>query len=162
VSLVASPPHHPSPSRPPVMSTGKLECHLDHSPTVSYPCHHAGPPWTGPRPWSMERGPSPPTFAFRNKSGKPKFNISWHFCKETLSFCKKARGIWNFKTPYVFNHNSKFGGSCAKIHKITPSFFLCIHIKHVCCILLIDCLWLLHVRKQYAKAVLRGFSRPCF
>jgi hypothetical protein len=33
-----------------------------------------------------------------------------------------------------------------KILRITSSFILCIHLTHVCCILLIDCMCLLHDR----------------
>ena len=40
----------------------------------------------------------------------------------------------NFKISYLLNHNSKFSDSCAKILRITFSFFLCIHISNVCCI----------------------------
>jgi hypothetical protein len=51
----------------------------------------------------------------------------------------------NFKNSYLFNHNSKSSDSCAKILRITSSFFLCIHITHVCCILLSDCLCFLAI-----------------
>jgi hypothetical protein len=50
--------------------------------------------------------------------------------------------------------------SCAKILRITSSFFLCIHITHVCCILLIDCMYLLHGRNCCAGTVVWGYSRP--
>jgi hypothetical protein len=52
----------------------------------------------------------------------------------------------NFKNSYLSSHNSKSSDSCAKILRITSYFFLCIHITHVCCILLIDCMCLLHDR----------------
>jgi hypothetical protein len=52
----------------------------------------------------------------------------------------------NFFSPYLCNRNSKFSDSFARTLGITPSFSLCIHLTHVCYILLIDCLCLLHVR----------------
>jgi hypothetical protein len=58
--------------------------------------------------------------------------------------------------------SEKSSDSCAKIFRITSSFFLCIHITHVCCILLIDCMCLLHGRKRCAGTVVRGSSRPSF
>jgi hypothetical protein len=45
-----------------------------------------------------------------------------------------------------FQPQLQISDSCAKIHRITSSFFLCIHITLVYCILLIDCLCLLHGR----------------
>jgi hypothetical protein len=54
-----------------------------------------------------------------------------------------AQHPYNFFSPYLCNRNSKLSDSLAKILRITSSFFLCIHITHVCCILLIDCLCLL-------------------
>jgi hypothetical protein len=64
------------------------------------------------------------------------------------------------KNSYLSNYNSKSSDSCAKNLRITSSFFLCIHITHVCCILLIDCMYLLHGRKRYVGTVVRGYSRP--
>jgi hypothetical protein len=45
-----------------------------------------------------------------------------------------------FLSPYVCNCNSNFSDSCAKILIINSSFILCIHLMHVCCILLTDCI----------------------
>jgi hypothetical protein len=61
-------------------------------------------------------------------------------------FQKLQIGPYNVFSPYLWNHNSKFSDSFAKILRITSSFFLCIHITLVCFILLIDCLCLLHDR----------------
>jgi hypothetical protein len=57
VSPVVSSSHRCFPSRPPPTSTGKPEPHPGHSPATSHPRRRAGPLWTGPRPWSMKRGP---------------------------------------------------------------------------------------------------------
>jgi hypothetical protein len=46
---------------------------------------------------------------------------------------------YNFLSSYLCNRNSDFGDSCAKILRIISSFILCIHLTHVCSILLIDC-----------------------
>jgi hypothetical protein len=45
----------------------------------------------------------------------------------------------NFVLPYLCHRNSDFGDYCAKILRITSSFILYVHLTHVCCILLIDC-----------------------
>jgi hypothetical protein len=49
-------------------------------------------------------------------------------------------GPYNFFSTYLCNRNSDFGDSCATIFRITSYFILCIHLTHVCCILLIDCI----------------------
>jgi hypothetical protein len=46
---------------------------------------------------------------------------------------------YNFLLPYLGNRNSNFSDSCAKILRINSFFILCIHLTHVYCILLIDC-----------------------
>jgi hypothetical protein len=52
----------------------------------------------------------------------------------------------NLLSPYLRNRSSDFNDSCTKILRITSHFILCIHLIHVCCILLIDCLCLLRIR----------------
>jgi hypothetical protein len=110
------------------------------------------------------QGPSPCDFLFKNKS--PAKNAS-HFANNHLpfyrikpqspkfptkplvfeifskiplaTFQKFQIGPYNFLSPYLCNRNSDFGDYCVKIHRITSSFIICIHLTHVCCILLIDC-----------------------
>jgi hypothetical protein len=65
---------------------------------------------------------------FSNSENKPKNQLSQEFCKIAP---------WNFKTPYLFNHNTKSSDYCIRILRIT-SFVLYIHLTHVCCILVID------------------------
>jgi hypothetical protein len=84
---------------------------------------HGGP---SHRSQSTARGLHPRVFLFKNK---PKNQLSREFCKIAPR---------NFKTPYLFNHNSKCGDSCAKILRITCSYILYSQLAHVCCILLID------------------------
>jgi hypothetical protein len=55
-----------------------------------------------------------------------------------LSLGKIHKIAQNFKIQYLFSHNSKSSDSYTKIFRITSSFILCIHLTHVCCILLID------------------------
>jgi hypothetical protein len=59
VSPVVSSSYRRFPSRPPPVSTGKPEPHPGRSPVTSHLRRRAGPPWTGPRPWSTKRGPGP-------------------------------------------------------------------------------------------------------
>jgi hypothetical protein len=61
-------------------------------------------------------------------------------------FQKLQISPYNFLSPYLRNRSSDFGDSCAKILRITSPFIICIHLTRVCCILLIDCLCLLHIR----------------
>jgi hypothetical protein len=61
-------------------------------------------------------------------------------------FQKLQIGPYKLFSSYPCNRNSKFSDSFAKIIGIPSSFFLCIHITHVYCILLIHCLCLLHDR----------------
>jgi hypothetical protein len=65
------------------VSTGKQERHPGRSPGISHPLHHVGPPWTGPRPWSMKRGPSPWTFPLQNKSENPKIQYFLAFLQRS-------------------------------------------------------------------------------
>jgi hypothetical protein len=87
---------------------------------------------------------------FRNKPAVREFSVRSEirkiFTKRSLASENPQKYFQNFKNSYLFNHNSKSSDSCVKILRITPSFFLCIHITHVCCILLIDCMCLLHDR----------------
>jgi hypothetical protein len=64
---------------------------------------------------------------------------------KVLSLRKIHKNRRNFEIPYLFNHY-KSSDSCAKIFRITSSLILCIHLTHVCCILLIDYLCLFYVR----------------
>jgi hypothetical protein len=159
--------------------------HSGHVPLRPLRPRYFGAPWTQVHRRSMTRGPCPRIVQFKNKSEicyfrnfakRPlsSFEIypqSIVFTKMPLEFGNNFRGVpslrkihkmarRNIKTPYLIRHNSKSNDSCAKIRRITPFFFLCIHIKHFCCILLIDYLLLLHVSNHYARAVLRGLSRP--
>jgi hypothetical protein len=84
------------------------------------------------------------------------------FTKRSLASEKSPKISPNFKNSYLFNHNSKSSDSYAKILRSTSSFFLCIHITHVCFILLIDCMYLLHGRKRCAGTIVWGSSRPSF
>jgi hypothetical protein len=122
---------------------------------------HGGPEaW-----WSTTHGPSSWNSQFKNKS---KIQLFWEFCYKAprffeinprSRFCtqtpwifeinskfspshfqKLQIGPYNFFSPYLCNRNSKFSDSFTRILGITSSFFLCIHITHVCFILLIDCL----------------------
>jgi hypothetical protein len=61
-------------------------------------------------------------------------------------FEKLQIGPYNLLSSYLCNRNSKLSDSFTKILRIASSFILFIHITHVCCILLIDCLCLLHDR----------------
>jgi hypothetical protein len=124
-----------------------------------------------PRRWSTSHGPSPCHFLLENNS---KIEYSSHFLfrplpfsiinlqstylqeaprifknnsRYTASHFKKLQiGPYNFFSPYLCSRNSKFSDSFTKILRITSSFILCIHLTHVCCILLIYCLCLLRVR----------------
>jgi hypothetical protein len=124
-----------------------------------------------PRRWSTSHGPSPCHFLLENNS---KFEYSSHFSFRPLPFSiinpwstylqeapqifknnsrytpshfKKFQiGPYNFFSPYLCNRNSKFSDSFSKILRSTSYFILCIHLTHVCCILLIDCLCLLLIR----------------
>jgi hypothetical protein len=124
-----------------------------------------------PQLWSTSHGPSPSHFLLENNS---KIKYSSHFSYRPLPFSiiipqstylleaprifennsrythshiqKLQIGPHNFFSPYLCNRNSKFSDSFTKILRTTSSFILCIHLTHVCCILLIDCLCLLRVR----------------
>jgi hypothetical protein len=124
---------------------------------------HGGP---GSR-WSTTHGLSPWICQFKNKS---KNQLSQEFSKEAPGFlCHQATvpkismktpGFQNISknTPNNFleipNCNSDFVDSCTKIFRITSSFSLCIHLTHVCCILLIDC-----VCFMFGNIVLEPFSK---
>jgi hypothetical protein len=73
-----------------------------------------------------------------NFKGHPR--IFENNCRYTPSHNQKLQmGHYKLLSPYICIHNSYFGYSCTKILRITSSFILCIHLTHVCCILLIDC-----------------------
>jgi hypothetical protein len=127
---------------------------------------------SGPRVFSkLTRGPGFADFALR-PSGFSEINpwfgiftvrpeIRKIFTKRSPSLRKiHKNSSKTSKNSFLSNHNSKSSDSCDKILRITSSFFLCVHITHVCCILLIDSMYLLHGRKRCAGTVVRGYSRP--
>jgi hypothetical protein len=76
---------------------------------------------------------SNPWFLKNNSKGVPSLGKIHKNSPETSKF-----HIFSTATPNLVIH-------APKILRIT-SFILCIHLTHVCCILLIDCMFLLHDR----------------
>jgi hypothetical protein len=107
-------------------------------------------------PWTFVRSTRDPDFALRplgffeinprSTIFAVRSKIQKIFTKRSLASEKSLKIAPKLQKFIFFNHNSKSSDSCAKILRITSSFCLCIHITHVCCILLIDCLCLLHGR----------------
>jgi hypothetical protein len=121
---------------------------------------HGGPGWRGPR----TRGLGPRVFLSKTIPRKSNFGhfalrpfdffkinpqsmnlqsdpgIQKIILKRFLASEKSTKIALKHQNSVSFNHNSKSSDSFTKILRITSSFTLCIHLTHVCCIFLIDCL----------------------
>jgi hypothetical protein len=96
-------------------------------------------------------GPSPMDQVHRlfNSRINPKIVYFGNIAKRPLGFSEISPQYTKFQEVPLF---TKIVPDIAPAHRITPSSVLCIHITLVCCILLIDCLCLLHVRKRWSHS----------